>query len=323
VDEHSQDLVARLVARGVIPTGVSVTMTPLPGGVSADVSVISVASERLVVKRALPRLRVAQEWHSSPTRVLREADAMIFARSVRPDNVPEIVDIDEEGLTIVMRAAPDSMENWKSRLLAGVIDPGVGGLLGDALAAWHSQSNADPDSLRRFADPSHFFDLRISPFFLRVAEVHPDLEPTITDVVGRMTARSLCLVHGDFSPKNVLVGQGPPWVLDWETAHRGDPTFDLAFLVSHLVCKAVHRPGDTDRYRRCAEVFMETYFGSSSLDIDPADLVRQVGCLVLARVDGKSPVDYFGPAEQATARAHGRRVLTEGKVDVAAVWPRS
>jgi tRNA A-37 threonylcarbamoyl transferase component Bud32 len=321
-DELSRDdLVRGLVARGVIPAGVEVDIEPMKGGVSADVFMLSFGDDHLVVKMALSRLRVTQEWRSSPTRVLREADAMVFARTIRPDNVPEIVDVDEERLVITMRAAPPTMKNWRPLLLAGAVDPDIGRLLGAALADWHSESSAQPAALERFGDRSHFFDLRISPFFLRVAEVHRDLEPIIAEVVVKLTGRSVCLVHGDFSPKNVLVGDRSPWVLDWETAHTGDPTFDVAFLVSHLVCKAVHRPGDADRYRACADAFVAAYLEASALAIEPADLVRQVGCLVLARVDGKSPVDYFSPPEQEAARALGRRVILEGRSDVAGLWP--
>jgi aminoglycoside phosphotransferase (APT) family kinase protein len=317
-DLDAEQVVARLVERKVIAGRVEVER--LPGGVSADVFLITAGEERVVAKRALARLRVAQEWRSSPLRVLREAEAMTFARKIRPDNVPEVLDVDTDRLVVTIRAAPADVRNWKAELLAGQAgDPLLPNALGHALADWHSASCQHPAELARFADTTNFFELRISPFFYRVAEVHEDLAGAIGDVVSRMSERSRCLVHGDFSPKNVVHDASGFWVLDWETAHRGDPTFDLAFLVSHLVCKALHRPPDAGVYRADADAFIDAYFDRSILDIDATDLVAQIGCLVLARVDGKSPVDYLDHAQQDAARAFARSVLL-GRPSLASIW---
>ena len=315
----------RLVERHVLPAealspDADLRVESLRGGVSADVFVVTFGARRLVVKQPLLRLRVAQKWLASPTRARVEAEAIAFAGKIRPHNVPEIVDIDDERNVIVMTAAPPDMDNWKVRLLAGDIDPTIAGSLGTALADWHSESAIDPAILGRFADRTNFVELRISPFLQRVAEVHPDLETEIDAVIGRMAERSVCLVHGDFSPKNVLVDDRSFWVIDWEIAHIGDPTFDLAFLVSHLACKAIHRPRDAARHRACAETFLATYADRSQVAVDQDGLVRLVGALVLARADGKSPADYFDAGERASARALGRRVLEGDITHTSGLW---
>jgi aminoglycoside phosphotransferase (APT) family kinase protein len=312
-------LVRRLVDRGLIKAAGPITAERLPGGVSADVFLITVGRRRLVAKRALERLRVAQEWRSSPRRVLREAEAMTFAREIRPENVPEVLDLDVEHLVITMAAAPASMKNWKTELLSGPSrDQTLAEELGRALADWHSTS-AKPSVSAIFADATNFFELRIAPFFHRIAEVHSDLAGVIGEVVDRMNRRPICLVHGDFSPKNVLHDDARFMVLDWETAHRGDPTFDLAFLESHLICKALHRPSGAEGYRSDADALVAAYLERGLLEVDVSDLVAQVGCLVLARVDGKSPVDYLDADQQELARALARSVLTD-RPSRAEIW---
>lgn len=306
----SERLVARLFERGVLherPAHVE----RLSGGVSADVYLVTAPTERVVAKLALPKLRVAQDWRASTRRVLREAEAMTYARTIRPESVPEILDVDDELLVLTMRAAPPDVTNWKVELLSGRHAPGVPIALGIALADWHSSSSGDPSATERFADATNFVELRISPFFDRIAEVHLDLASRIADVVTEMRTNTRCLVHGDFSPKNVVHDAQGLWVLDWETAHWGDPTFDVAFLVSHLVCKALHRPADAGAYRADADAFTEAYRGRSRMELDEAGLVAQIGCLVLARVDGKSPVDYLDPDQQEAARVFGRTVLND------------
>lgn len=313
--------VERLARRGVIPTTEGATVEVLSGGVSADVVVVGSGERRIVVKRALPRLRVAQEWASSPSRVILEAAALEAARRIRPDNVPAVLDLDEERLVLALACAPHDALNWKQELLSGAVDPTIGGWLGIALADWHTQSAGDRELRAPFEHNTHFFDLRVSPFFLSTAQVHPDLAPEIHDVVDRMNSRRVCLVHGDFSPKNVLFGRDWFWVVDWETAHTGDPTFDIAFLVSHLVCKAVHRPRDASGYRACAEAFLGDYHAHTGVEIDGDWLGRQVGCLLLARVDGKSPVDYLDEPERSTVRSIGRHVVEDRVTDLAGLWP--
>jgi aminoglycoside phosphotransferase (APT) family kinase protein len=314
-------LVARLVERGVIHER-PVEVERLSGGVSADVYLVTAGTERVVAKLALAKLRVAQDWRASTRRVLREAEAMTYARRIRPDNVPEILDVDDERLVLTMRAAPADVANWKVELLSGRAGARLlPRALGVALADWHSASSNDPAARERFEEATNFVELRISPFFDRIAEVHPDLAGWIGNVVARMRARTRCLVHGDFSPKNVLFDEDGFWVLDWETAHWGDPTFDAAFLVSHLVCKALHRPADAGAYRADADAFIEAYLGRTRLDVDDADLVAQIGCLVLARVDGKSPVDYLDARQQDAARSFGRAAL-RGPDTLERMWSR-
>jgi 5-methylthioribose kinase len=319
-DPRIDRVLTRLVEQGVVASADGATIVELSGGVSADVFALTVGGRHLVVKWALPRLRVAQEWLSSPTRIVVEADATSYARTVRPENAPEIVDVDDLNLVIVMTAAAPEMGNWKSALLDGTVDPEVGRSLGSALADWHSVSSSDPDAFRRFGDRRYFVELRVAPFFKRIGEVHQDLEEVIDRVVDRMTERSICLVHGDFSPKNVLVSEGSFWVLDWEIAHIGDPTFDLAFLVSHLVCKAIHRPAEAHLYEACARSFLDAYAERSILGADHDDLVPQAACLLLARVDGKSPVDYFDAGQARQTRSLGRRLIAGRATDFAALW---
>jgi aminoglycoside phosphotransferase (APT) family kinase protein len=322
-DPELGPIIARLVRRGVLPSGQAVSVAPLTGGVSSLVMRVSAGDAAVVVKRALPRLRVAEEWRSAPERILREAEAMQRAHELQADRVPRILDVDDEHLAISMQPAPEGWANWKLTLLAGKTDPEVAGSLGRALAAWHSASAADPSMLAEFEDRRHFFDLRVSPFFLRVGRAHPDLAPRIDAVVDRMWARQDALVHGDFSPKNVLVGESGLWVVDWETAHSGDPTFDVAFLLSHLVCKAVHGPEWRPGYRACADAFTGAYLERSSVPIDSEGLTRLVGCLVLARVDGTSPVDYFDDPERERARRLGIGALLDDGVEVADLWAQA
>jgi Phosphotransferase enzyme family len=321
-----------LAARGLVEAGRLVSATELGGGVSNVVLSVDAPGLRAIVKQSLPRLRVQEEWLAKRERVLTEAEALRLAGRITPGAAPSVLDVHEESYTIVIDRAPDGWRTWKDDLLAGSADPAVAARLGELLAAWHRETESDGDVARRFSDLEAFEQLRIDPYHRAVVRRWPHLGRAIAGHIDALLRTRSCLVHGDFSPKNVLVGEkrveasgfddpsrpgrlsaSPPcvWIVDFEVAHVGEPVFDVAFMLNHLMLKALHRPADADAYRACAAVFWSTYQEASGpiMPFDRAHLVGHIGCLMLARVDGKSPAEYLTEAEQLAARALGSQML--------------
>lgn len=316
--EH--DVADYLRERGVIGTDETVVAAELGGGVSSDVLAVTGERVDLVVKQGLEKLRVAAEWFAPPQRVLTEAAALQLAARIRPDDVPVVLDVDAEALALTVTRAERQLRLWKADLLDGHADPATATRLGDALADWHTRTWGDPEVLARF-DQAAFVDLRVDPFHRTVALAHPDLAGPIQASIDELTGDPRCLVHGDFSPKNILAAGDRICVLDWEVAHAGNPVFDVAFLLTHLLLKAVRRPSWAGRYRAAAEAFLAAYrAGTRAVGSPPQDVLdRQVACLLLARVDGKSPVEYLGADQRAVARQVGREVLAGDRPDL---WER-
>jgi aminoglycoside phosphotransferase (APT) family kinase protein len=320
-DLASPEAVARhLSARGLVAAGVELRVTPLAGGVSNDVFDVEAPGVDLVVKRALGRLRVAGEWHADPGRIAVEARAMAVVARLVPDLAPRLVDL-HDGV-LVMRRAPRHWVNWRDELL-GDSPPGAARMaataagLGTALAAVHRASAADPLVLRAFADRTNLDELRVEPFYREAARANPDVAERIDATLAAMLARQTSLVHGDFSPKNILVHGTTSLLLDWEVAHTGDPSFDIAFLLTHLLLKAVHRPELAGTLAAGAEAFRAGYGGA---DTDAAHVAAQVGCLLLARVDGRSPANYLSEPDRIRVRALARRLLNDPEPSIATAW---
>jgi len=303
---------AYLVSRGLISAGAEVAVTPLDGGVSCSVFAVESPAGSWVVKQALEQLRVAQVWLADPRRAGAEAEALRICSSLTPTATPTPVDADEDNHTLTMTRAPADWQNWKLQLLAGDVRPEVGALLGSVLATWHNGTTDRAGLHPRFLDLASFEELRISPFHRAIQDRHPEVHDQVEAVIERMLIERRCLVHGDFSPKNILVGGAQVWVLDFEVAHYGDPTFDLAFLLAHLCLKSAHLPELAAELWTCAAAFLDAYRNEvrPELLLPAEHLLGQVACLLLARVDGKSPAGYLSPAGQQVVRALGLSMLS-------------
>ncbi len=282
----------------------------LAGGVSNVVLYASSSEGGVVVKQSLPRLNVAEEWLASQERTIREADALRAAATAIPGSVPEVISLDEERYVLVIEAAPLGWPTWKQQLLAGEVDTATASRLGRWLGRW--QRLAPEDGGARFSKSDVFVQLRVDPYYRFTSVRHPGIRPVIDRHVAAMLATRKCLVHGDYSPKNILVGGRDPWVIDFEVVHLGDPVFDLAFMLNHLFLKSVHRPALSAALKQCATAFLAGYRAEAPTALVPREryLYGHVGCLMLARVDGKSPAEYLTEDERERTRTLAHRLLT-------------
>jgi tRNA A-37 threonylcarbamoyl transferase component Bud32 len=272
-----------------------------------------------VLKQALPRLRVAEEWLAKRERAINEAEALRLLGGITPDHLPELIDLDRERCALVTSAAPAGWTSWKERLLGGHADPQIARSLGEILARWHATTLLDGRVRALFPDTVLFDQLRVDPYYRATAAHRLDLAGHIEGYVERMQHNRLCLVHGDFSPKNVLVGDGI-WVIDFEVAHVGDPVFDVAFMLNHLLLKRVHLPGSRGA-EESVRAFWAGYEGAvpEALLPDRQYLHGQLGCLMVARVEGKSPVEYLSDRERVAVAELGSSLLRDPPDSIDAV----
>lgn len=308
-------LVSSLVERGLISPAAQPSIEPLGGGISNVVLKVSSGEDCIVIKHPLPKLRVRDEWYFDQSRIVVEHDCMVLLGELLPvGSVPKVRFFDRANLVLGMSCAPADGYQWKQRLLAGEIDLEVAQRAGQLLADVHNYAAKDPRTPELFGDNTVFLQGRVDPYHLTAAKRHPDLAPLIEAEVERMLETRVTLVHGDYSPKNIFVG---PWgllILDFEVAHYGDPAFDTAFCLNHLVLKAVKFPGRSPSYLQAASGFWRSYANRlasklhSELEVNS---IRELGCLLLARIDGKSKIEYItDEPTRDLARGLARQILT-------------
>ncbi|WP_164821744.1 phosphotransferase family protein [Paenibacillus koleovorans] len=271
----------------------SVVIERLSGGVSCSVWKVTAGAERWVVKQALPKLAVEVDWFADVQRIEREQQAMLAVEPHMPaGTVPRILHSDADNHLYIMTCAPEEAVTWKSQLMNGEFRERTARHAGEVLRIMHecSRRELSPEQQGAFEDLSFFRELRIEPFHQYLLMKHPHLTAEMNTLIADLLECRTCLVHGDFSPKNLLVDRHHQViVLDYEVAHWGNPVFDLAFTSAHLLLKgwALHKQADAFRLMH---VFLQAYGYRHERE---SRLTGHTGALLLARIDGKSTVDYI------------------------------
>lgn len=324
------DVAPLLVDLGLTAPGEAVEATPLPGGVSSDIVLMTTGSgRRFCVKRALPRLKVATLWEAPVGRNAAEANWIRTVARWRPGAVPTVIAEDPgHGLFAMEYLPADTHPVWKGELMAGHADAAFSRAVGAELVAIHGRSTAEPGLAAAFANEATFEPIRIEPYLRATARAHPDLAARLDGLAARTLVTRLALIHGDVSPKNILHGPAGPVFLDAECACWGDPAFDLAFCLTHLLLKGALREDRRAAYLACFAAFAEAYLDGvtweacDAIEGRAADLVQ---AFLLARVDGRSPVEYLDEPRRDRVRQAARIMLlgqTETLDAIADQWSR-
>ncbi len=308
-----ETVVAYLIDKGVITKDEQAEVEILTGGVSNVVLAITTAEKKLVLKQALAELKVAEKWEADQRRAIVEANAIALFHKLSPDQVPNLVFLDPERFVLILDRVPVGSTVWKSDLLAGVINPDVAGVLGKTLAQWHNFGETDKEARLQFMEDSLFEQLRIDPFYRFVAAKNVQLKPEIDKLIDELEGDKTTIVHGDFSPKNIMVGMDEQvYILDFEVTHVGNPVFDLAFLLAHLLCK-LFRTNEALEEKlliASAERFVSAYVGVREIS---QSLPLHTALIALARVEGKSPVNYLDEGKQNQLVKYTKGILGAGK----------
>jgi aminoglycoside phosphotransferase (APT) family kinase protein len=313
--EDAPALLHYLRSAGRIAPGEEPRIAVLQGGVSnRTVWVERESGEAWVVKQALAKLRVPVDWFSSPDRIHREALGLErLARLAPPDSITPLIFEDRERHLLAMRAVPQPHRNWKTMLLAGQLYTDHVRQFAVLLASIHRQAQGRADLAEAFGDRSFFESLRLEPYYGYSAQQAPAAANFLHELVRDTLACRITLVHGDYSPKNILVHADRFVLLDHEVIHYGDPAFDLGFSLTHLLSKAHHLPHLRREFAAAALEYWRVYakrLGAPAWAVElERRAVRHTLACLLARAVGRSPLEYLGPAERSRQRDAVLRIM--------------
>jgi aminoglycoside phosphotransferase (APT) family kinase protein len=307
-------------------------ISELAGGVSSDIYRVELpAGVTVCIKRALPKLRVKADWRAPVSRNHWEAEWMRVAGAIVPTSIPRVLGEDRDtGCFAMEYFPPERFPTWKALLAAGAIESSDAARVGNVLGRIHAATADRTDLAARFATDDIFYDIRLEPYLAATARAHPQLASRIDALVETTRSTRRALVHGDFSPKNILRGPEGPVIVDAECAWYGDPAFDLAFVLNHLLLKGAWRPQWKARYVDAFDALCGAYRPHATwepVDQLEARTAALLPALILARIDGKSPVEYI---TESTAKDRVRAFASElllrpqtSLAEIGARWART
>ena len=310
-DRDSKSMLELIRSMGLCSEDEAPNVSMLGGGVSNVVARVEAEGGTWVVKQALPRLRVLDEWVADRARIFSETACLKLIReTVRGHPAPAVLSEDKANYACVLEYAGDGTRTWKRDLLGGHIDRNVTRQVAAILSEFHSKTRGKDNLRIQFGGGSNFSQLRLDPYLATVVRRHPFIGPQIDEITSFLSERKICVVHGDFSPKNILLlPDGRIWVIDCEVAHYGNPAFDIAFCVNHIVLKAVHL-GSLPHMEEARALWSSYWAGSGFANLQ-GEAVRTLAALLLARIDGKSPVEYLTELERDRMRSIALSLIME------------
>ncbi|MGH6816881.1 MAG: phosphotransferase [Hyphomicrobiaceae bacterium] len=330
IEPPPSEAVEALRRLGLLAPSETATFVRLTGGVSSDIWKVETEAAGFCVKRALAKLKVTQDWRVPVARSRFEWDWICTARAIVPTAVPEPLGYDEQACLMALHYYdPGIYKLWKSELAGGRTDPTFAHRVGCAAAAIHAGTAGRQDVAARFPTDDIFYAIRLEPYLVAAARAHPDLAGPLMRLVETTAATKRALVHGDVSPKNILAGPEGPVFLDAECAWYGDPAFDPAFCLNHLLLKCLWVPRARIDLLACFQALASGYLAGvcwEPVRALEARIAHVLPGLLLARIDGKSPVEYVTEeADKDLVRRVARRFLLEPADRLAAIrdiWQR-
>ncbi|HWU60963.1 MAG TPA: aminoglycoside phosphotransferase family protein [Ensifer sp.] len=319
------EILSALRHMNLIATG-DPKIIPLSGGVSSNIVRIEDGPRVFCAKSALAKLKVAVDWRAPVRRNQTEAAWMREVRHIVPCAVPAILGEDASRNVFAMEwLDPVVHPVWKILLLNGEVLPDQSGQVGTLIGRIHAATAGRPDIAERFANAEDFEALRLAPYLIATAQAHPAQAAHLISLADRTSSTRLVLIHGDVSPKNILMGPKGPILLDAECATYGDPAFDLAFCLNHLLLKTLHLPAYREAFEESFRALANAYFAevtwedSTGLDARTCGLLP---ALALARIDGKSPVEYLDAGERSRIRDAAIPLVDRPSVELGDFWKR-
>ena len=297
------DAVLDFLQHAGLVRGASPHLEALSGGVSSDIWRVDLPEGPICVKRALPRLRVEQLWEAPIERNHYERLWMQTANAAAPGSAPRVIAWDDERGLFAMEYLDFPV--WKSVLRAGRADRAFAAQVGATLGAIHAATATREEVRNDFQTDAIFHAIRLEPYLVATAARQPSVKTTLISLEQRTGRTKRCLVHGDVSPKNILVTPRGPVFLDAECAWYGDPAFDVAFCLNHMFLKCIWMPQATRGFLECFDALAAAYL--ARVDWEPRPAVEERAAtllpgLLLGRIDGKSPVEYLDDAQRHKVR---------------------
>jgi 5-methylthioribose kinase len=255
--------------------------------------------ETLYVRQSRYYVKAHEDLQRDPGRVDTEAKALAFIDRIVPGVVPKVIRIDRTNSVLILSDIKLGGQLLADELAAGRVHPEAGPQFGSTIG--EIQKATFGLSLGQILGDASIVESSNKNSYLGARTEAPlRLYPEQTQQLLEDSAKAArCFVMGDLSPKNIFVEEQSVRFLDLERTSTGDPAYDPAYVITHLLI-------DANRSLHSSSLefingFMQAYLEavSSSLNSQELDelqnrIIRFVGFSILHRTQGIYFVSYSG-----------------------------
>lgn len=312
-----KNLIISILREKNLISGLEPEFKRLKGGVSSDIFLVRSGDDQCVVKQALEKLNVEDDWFADISRNENEQEFIKYLSEIKPKCVPKLLYSNEKHSFFAMEYLGSDFKNWKEEMLNGIFSESTARRSAELLGDIHVNSLENGLLKKRFDKAENFYELRIEPYLVTTGNRHPELRKYFHDEAKRLRKHRQAIVHGDFSPKNLMINSDQVVLLDHEVAWFGDPAFDLAFFLNHLYLKMLFHYTKTGDIKDLTATIWKSYFDKLGYERKRQmenRVIRLLLMMMLARVDGKSPVEYLDEGQKEFVREFVKKHLTHGTV---------
>ncbi len=269
-------------------------MRQIGDGMKNQIYVATTAQQRLLVKQAHSKVQIKERWWLDRKRISAEKNCIdILANILPPDIIPTATLEDRTDFVLVTTAPARDAVLWEDDLAMGRVDLQIAAQAGELAAAVHNQTHKVRELKKMFSDTKAFEQLRIHPLYETVAGAFPEIQKAVQHQAKELLKPGHALVLADLRPRNIYINNGQVYLVDFATAHFGQPSFDLAFYAADMCLKAMLNHPQKAAYLEAINVFWMAYFRiaeyAKAAEVERT-AVRDFGCLLLAQVAGRNPV---------------------------------
>ena len=274
-----------------------INVEPLKGGVSCEIYKVDTTTNSYCIKKALKKLRVEKDWYADPIRSYYEYLWLKKTKKILPSSIPEVISYNRmKNYLIIEYLNMSRYSNLKEDLLKGKVDLNNLNKLAKKLIYIHKNLKSNYNKKIFQTHNFNFIKLRINPYLLELNKTYPELKKYINETVNLLRNNQHTVIHADFTPKNILVSKNKQIILDAETANYGDPSFDIVSLINHLIIKLLFVNKNKKNFVLALKKIFNTYHSNVTWE-EKQDIIQRsktlLPLMILARVDGKSPVEYI------------------------------
>ncbi len=280
-----------LTEKSLVTADEKITVTKLKSGDLGTLFNVVSSDKRWIFKQISSKLD-GDKKISAAELLKREADCLVYLSDIlHSRSAPQLVHSDPDNHICLMTGIPENTLSWDHNLVHRQVDADIAADVGSLLGSIHRLSYGDEKASQQLGDKRLFSECRLDPIYIPITEKYPRFADQIGSHATALVTSSICFVHGNYIPENVLITQGRLLITDFEMGHFGHPSFDVCTMLAHLTLKIIQSWASKEDYLPLLGSFWNAYVRAASFESESwheRSFLPHLGCALLGFLEDQT-----------------------------------